>query len=204
VSAPGFAGRLPVFALFAALVAASVPALVPRAPAKAPSANELQEIERRLLAGARLHVALPAPAPAGAAAFCAGCHPAPPHAARSLVAAFANEHASRMDCLLCHWSGAGGARPAPAWQVTSGAGSFLAVLPPQRATNEELQRLRATVTAVRRCFERGPGCADCHRPGGMSGLAPPGTSAARLAALERLERYFTLAPGEKWYFPQLQ
>jgi hypothetical protein len=27
---------------------------------------------------------------------------------------------------------------------------------------------------------------------------------ARVAALERLENHFTLAPGEKWYFPRIQ
>jgi hypothetical protein len=38
----------------------------------------------------------------------------------------------------------------------------------------------------------------------MGALGQPGSSPSRTAALERLENYFTLVPGEKWYFPQLK
>ena len=115
-----------------------------------------------------------------------------------------NEHAGRMDCLLCHWSAAGGSRPAPAWQVQAGSTAFLAVLPRERSSKDQLAALRSAAMAGRRCFERGPGCAGCHRPGDIGTLARPGSTPARVAALERLENHFTLAPGEKWYFPRIQ
>jgi mono/diheme cytochrome c family protein len=115
----------------------------------------------------------------------------------------ANEHARRMDCLVCHWSSAGGVQPAPAWQVLSGT-AFLVALPAERSSREQVAALRAAVTAGRRCFERGQGCTGCHRPGGLGALVRPGTSPGTTAALERLENYFTLAAGEKWYFPQLE
>jgi hypothetical protein len=38
----------------------------------------------------------------------------------------------------------------------------------------------------------------------MAGLVRPGSDPGRAIALERLENYLTLAPGEKWYFPQLE
>jgi hypothetical protein len=38
----------------------------------------------------------------------------------------------------------------------------------------------------------------------MRTLVRPGATPARVAALERLENHFTLAPGEKWYFPRIQ
>ena len=109
-----------------------------------------------------------------------------------------------MDCLLCHWPAAGGSRPAPAWQVQAGATAFLAVLPRERSSKDQLAALRSAAMAGRRCFERGPACAGCHRPGGIGTLVRPGSTPARVAALERLENHFTLAPGEKWYFPRIQ
>jgi mono/diheme cytochrome c family protein len=105
-----------------------------------------------------------------------------------------------MDCLLCHWSAANGpARSDLAWRRRRGVSGALA----QASSKAGLERLRAAATAGRRCFERGPACEDCHRPGGISPLARAGTSSARLGSLERLANYFTLAPGEKWYLPQL-
>ena len=203
MSAGGIAQRLPVFAAFAALAAAGFLPLVRGAPAGDIQLAELAALEKSLLEGARLHPAVKPPAPAGSAAYCAGCHPLPAHAGRRVADAMANEHAARMDCLVCHWSAAGGVRPAPAWQVLSGA-SFLAALPAERSAREHLAALRSSVTAGRRCFERGPGCAGCHRPGGMAALVRPGSDPGRAVDLERLENYFTLAPGEKWYFPQLE
>ena len=64
--------------------------------------------------------------------------------------------------------------------------------------------LRSAVLASRRCFERGPACAGCHLPGGIGTLVRPGSTPARVAALGRLENFFTLAPGEKWYFPLIR
>ena len=157
-----------------------------------------------MTAGARLHPAAAIPAPAGPASWCAECHPGPPHPGAGVSRAMLNEHAGRMDCLLCHWSAAGGSRPAPAWQVQAGATAFLAVLPRERSSKEQLAALRSAAMAGRRCFERGPACAGCHRPGGIGALARPGSTPARVTALERLENYFTLAPGEKWYFPRIQ
>jgi hypothetical protein len=197
------AQRAVVFAVFAALAAAGFLPLVRGGPAAGVPAAELATLEKTLREGARLHPAAKPSPPAATAAFCAGCHPLPAHAGRRVADAMANEHAARMDCLVCHWSQAGGARPAPAWQVQSGA-SLLAALPAERTTAGQLQALRSSVTAARRCFERGPGCGGCHRPGGMAALLRPGTSPSRAAALERLENHFPLAPGEKWYFPQLQ
>jgi mono/diheme cytochrome c family protein len=114
-----------------------------------------------------------------------------------------NAHAARMDCLVCHWSPANGSRPAPAWQV-QGTAAFLAVLSRERASKEQLEALRAAVLQGRRCFERGPGCAGCHRPGDIGALLRPGSPPDRVRALGSLVEYFTLAPGEKWYFPRIQ
>lgn len=204
MSAAGLAGRLSVCALFCAAAVATAPLLRPGVPPGAPSGKQLEALESGMLAAARLHPAAPAPAPAGSAVFCAGCHEAPAHPGRGVRPALANAHGVRMDCLLCHWSAANGPRPAPSWRVAADGDAFLAVLAPERAAPADLERLRAAVTASRRCFERGPACEGCHKPGGMAGLARPGTSAVRAAGLERLENYFTLAAGEKWYFPQLQ
>ncbi|HWR97674.1 MAG TPA: hypothetical protein VN317_04565 [Candidatus Methanoperedens sp.] len=204
MSSAGIPERLGVFAVFAALAAAALLLLTRGTPGVEVQPAELEALEKALFAGDRLHPAVKAPAPAGTAAFCSGCHPLPAHGGRRVIDAMANEHATRMDCLVCHWSAvAGESRPAPAWQVLSGS-SFFAALPAERATRERLGALRSAVTAGRRCFERGPGCAGCHRSGGMALLVRPGTSPGRIAGLEQLENYFTLAPGEKWYFPQLK
>jgi hypothetical protein len=205
VSAASFPRRLAVFAAFAALAAAGAFALRPPAPGAGPSSADLEALEAVMVAGARLHPALQKVEAAGSAAFCAGCHPPPPHTGNRVADAMTNDHAGRMDCLVCHWSASSaGARPAPVWQVQAGS-AFLAALPAERSSKERLAALRSTVTAGgRRCFERGPGCGQCHRPGGMGALTRPGAAPQRTAALESLENYFTLAPGEKWYFPQLQ
>lgn len=203
MSAGGQASRITVFIVFAALAAAGALPFARGGPGPGVSAAELAALEKSLRDGARLHAAAKPAVPQPAASFCAGCHPLPAHGGRGVAVAMLNEHASRMDCLVCHWASAAGARPAPAWQVHSGV-SFLAVLPVERATADRLAALRSSVTAVRRCFERGPDCDGCHRPGGMAGLLRPGAPPGRGGALETLENYFTLAPGEKWYFPQLQ
>ena len=200
----GAVSRLGVFAFFAALSAGVLLLLFPGARQLSPSPADLEALEGKLLAGARLHPPSPAPAAPGSAAFCVACHQAPPHAGRGVRTALANEHASRMDCLLCHWSAANGARPAPTWQVATGTAAFLGMITREQSSKGGLERLRAAVTTGRRCFERGPACEGCHRPGGMSALVRSGTPPERTAALERLENYFTLAPGEKWYLPQMQ
>jgi hypothetical protein len=203
VSGTGIAQRLAVFAVFSTLAVAGLLPLVRGAPAVEVRPDEFQALERALFDGARFHPAVRPAAPVGTATYCAGCHPLPAHGGSRVVDAMANEHASRMDCLVCHWSATGASRPAPAWQVLSGS-SFLVALPAERASREQLAALRAAVTAGRRCFERGQGCAGCHRPGGLGALVRPGTAPGMITALERLENYFTLAPGEKWYFPQLE
>jgi hypothetical protein len=197
-----FGQRLALFVVFSALAAAFLP-LVRGGSAGGIRPAELEALEKAMLDSARLHPPVKPPAPAGTAAYCAGCHPLPAHGGRRVADAMANEHANRMDCLVCHWSAAGGMRPPPVWQVQSGS-SFLAVLPAERSSREQLSALRSAVTAGRRCFERGPQCAGCHRSGGIGALVRPGSDPGRAAALERLETYFTLAPGEKWYFPQLK
>ena len=197
-------GRLAVFALFVLLAGGVVLLLLPGAPPQAPSAEELEAIEAKMFADARLHPPAAPPPSAGAASFCVECHPSPPHPGRGLRTVLANQHAARMDCLLCHWSAANGLRPAPTWQAAAGAPGFLGLLDRERLSKTALQGLRAAVTASRRCFERGPACEGCHRAGGMTTLASKDSSPARIASLERLENYFTLAPGEKWYLPQVQ
>ena len=204
MSGPGIGERLTVFAVFTGLAAAAAAALIAGSPAAAPSTADLAALEAKMAAGARLHPATAVPAPAGPAAWCAECHPGLPHPGTGAAGAMLNEHAGRMDCLLCHWPAAGGSRPKPAWQVQAGATAFLAVLPRERSSKEQLAALRASATAGRRCFERGPACGACHRAGGIGALLRAGSSPAREAALERLENYFTLAPGEKWYFPSIQ
>ena len=201
MSGAGLRQRLAVFALFAALAAAGLSALVAGVPAAAPAVSDLAALEAKMAANARLHPAAPTPVPAGPAAWCAECHPGLPHPGTGVAAALLNDHAGRMDCLLCHWSAANGERPRPAWQVQADTSAVLTVLPRERASKDQLVALRAAAATGRPCFERGPSCAGCHRPGGIGGLARPGSSPERSASLERLEKYFTLAPGEKWYFP---
>ena len=200
----GLGQRVGVFVVFAALAAAAASTFFTGAPAAAPTGAELAALAAKMAAAARLHPLAAIPAPAGPAPWCTTCHPAPPHPGAGVDRAMLNEHAGRMDCLLCHWSAASGARPVPAWQVQAGATAFLAVLPRERSTQEQLAALRSTAMTGRRCFERGPACTACHRQGGIGALARPGSTPGRAAALERLENHFSLAPGEKWYFPRLQ
>ncbi len=203
MSTAGLGQRISVFVVFATLAIASV-AFIARGPAAAPASADLASTEARMAAPAHLHPASAMPAPVGPALWCAECHPGLPHPGTGVDRAMLNEHAGRMDCLLCHWSAAGGARPAPGWKVQAGTTAFLAVLPPERSSKDQLAALRSAAMAGRRCFERGPACGGCHRPGGIAALSRPGSLPARVAALERLETYFTLAPGEKWYFPRIQ
>lgn len=204
MSTTGLGERIVVFVVFMALAAVAASAFMPGVPAAAPSSAELAALEAKMIAAAHLHPAASLPTPAGPAPWCGSCHPGLPHPGGGVNRAMLNEHAGRMDCLLCHWSAAGGSRPAPAWQVQAGATSFLAVLPRERLAKDQLAALRSSATAGRRCFERGPACAGCHRSAEIGTLARPGSTPARLTALARLENYFTLAPGEKWYFPRIQ
>jgi hypothetical protein len=194
--------RITVFAVFAALAAAAAAAVIAAPPAAAPTSGELAAQEARMVLAARLHVAAAVPAPAGSAPWCAECHQGPAHPGSGVSPAMLNAHAARMDCLLCHWPAAAGSLPAPAWQVLGGTAMFLSVSPRERLSRERLTALRSTATVTRRCFERGSPCAGCHRPGGLGSVARPGSAAGHTASLERLERYFALAPGEKWYFAQ--
>ncbi len=200
----GLGQRIAVFVVFTALAAAAASTLIAGAPAAAPTTAELAALETKLTAGALLHPPAAILSPAGPAVWCAECHPGLPHPGRGVDRALLNEHATRMDCLLCHWPAAAGSRPAPAWQVQAGSTAFLAIVPRERLSKDQLALLRSAAMAGRRCFERGPACGGCHRPGDIGALARPGSSPARVAALERLANYFTLAPGEKWYFPQIR
>jgi len=204
MSAAKLGQRLAVFVVCASLAAAAATTLIAGFPAAAPSAAELASLEATITGAARLHPTAVVTVAAGSASWCAECHPGLPHPGTGVAAAVLNAHAGHMECLLCHWSAANGARPVPAWQVQAGSTMFLAVLPRERSSQEQLAALRTAATVGRRCFERGPACAGCHRPGGIGTLARPGESPAHAAALERLENYFTLAPGEKWYFPHIQ
>jgi len=195
--------RISVFAVFVVLAAAAG-SLTAGIPGAALTGDELAALEAKMTAAARLHPVAETPAPAGPAAWCAECHPGLPHAGARVDRAMLNEHAGRMDCLLCHWSVASGSRPAPAWQVQAGSTAFLAVVPRERSSKDQLAALRSAAMAGRRCFGRGPACAGCHRPGDIATLVRPGATPARVSALERLENQFTLAPGEKWYFPRIQ
>ena len=204
MSASGLGQRIAVFAVFAALAAAVASTFVTGVPAAAPTSEDLAALEAKMTTAARLHPAGSIPAPAGPAPWCAECHPGLPHPGASVDRAMLNEHAGRMDCLLCHWSAGGGSRPAPVWQVHAGATAYLTVLPRDRLSKDQLEALRSAATASRRCFERGPSCAGCHRPGDIGTLVRPGSTPARVAALGHLENHFTLSPGEKWYFPRIQ
>jgi len=204
MSTTGMKERIAVFAVFAVLAAAAASAFMPGVPAAAPTSAELAALEAKMTAAARLHSAAVAPVPDGPAAWCAECHPGLPHPGTGVARAMLNEHAGRMDCLLCHWSALGGSRPVPAWQVMGGGTAFLAVLPPDRSSKDRLTALRSAVLAGRRCFERGPTCGGCHRPGEIGALLRPGSTPSRAARLERLGNHFTLAPGEKWFFPRIQ
>lgn len=200
----GLRQRIAVFAVFAALAAAATSAFIPGVPAAAPTNAELADLETKMTTVTRRHPAAAVPIPAGPAAWCAECHPGLPHPGTGVARAMLNEHAGRMDCLLCHWSAISGSRPVPTWQVKSGTTAFLAVLPPDRSSKDRLTALRAAVLAGRRCFERGPTCGGCHRPGVIGTLMRAGSAPSRAASLERLGNHFALAPGEKWYFPRIQ
>ena len=204
MSQSGLGQRIAVFAVFAALTAAAASTFITSVPAAAPTSVDLAALEAKMITAARLHPVAAIPAPAGPAPWCAECHPGLPHPGVGVDRAMLNEHAGRMDCLLCHWSAGGGSRPVPAWQVQAGSTAYLAVLPRERLSKDQLTALRSAVLAGRRCFERGTTCAGCHRPGDIGDLVRPGTTPARVAALGRLEDHFTLAPGEKWYFPRIQ
>jgi len=201
----GAAGRLGVAIGTAVLCGAAL--LVPLLegpPAAAPSAADLGELQARMAAGARLHPPAPVVPPRGSEPFCRECHPAAPHRGTRVRDAVTNAHAGWMDCLGCHWASEAGERPAPAWVAGRGGGAFAAILPADRATPEALAALRAQVTERRPCFVRGPDCGSCHRVGGMEEWARTGGQPSQLPPPERLEAVFTLAPGEKWYFPQFQ
>ncbi|MHB8834880.1 MAG: hypothetical protein ACYC9Y_04135 [Candidatus Methylomirabilia bacterium] len=204
MSRAGLGQRIAVFVVFASLAVAVASTFVTGVPAAAPTRAELEALEAKMTTAARLHLMAAIPAPAGPAPWCAGCHPGLPHPGVGVDRAMLNEHAARMDCLLCHWSAAGGSRPVPAWQVRAGAVEYLALLTQERLSNDGLSALRSAVLASRRCFVRGPSCDGCHRPGEIGTLVRPGSTPARVAVLGRLEDHFTLAPGAKWYFPRIQ
>jgi len=196
--------RISVFVVFAVLVAAVASTFFTGLPAAAPTRADLAALEAKMTALARLHPVAAAPAPVGPAPWCAECHPGLPHPGSGVDRAMLNEHAARMDCLLCHWSAVSGPRPVPAWQVQGGATAYLAVLPREQLSSDRLAALRTAALASRRCFARGPACTDCHRTGEIDALVRPGSTSARAAALGRLENQFTLTSGEKWYFPRIQ
>lgn len=203
MSAGLLAQRLAVFVGFAALAAAAGIPVFGRSTAPGPE-KDATALKTPLAAAARLHPVFAPPPPAGPAPWCGQCHAGLPHPGKGIAAAMLNEHAGRMDCLLCHWPAAGGQRPGPAWKVQAGGSLFLTVLAGERSSKEDLVALRTAATVGRPCFGRGPACASCHRPGLMGPLLQPDATPGRAAALERLENYFTLAPGEKWYFPNIR
>ncbi len=204
MSAPP-AGRIAVAVATAAACVASLFALGTGAARIAtPRVSDLGEREASMLAAARLHPGPPPLPELGTASFCRECHPPVPHPGVGVREALLNAHAAWMDCLACHGAGGEGGFLPPRWVTGPGKGVYAAVLPPERSGREELVGLRARVTARRPCFERGGGCQGCHRPGGMESWARPDAVPQRTEQLERLESVFTLAPGEKWYFPQFQ
>lgn len=197
--------RLASLALAVALCAAGVALALPRrAGVEAPTDGELATLALELGARARLHPEPRPPGdPFGSAVFCLECHPAAPHPGEAIGAAMSNEHSSRFDCLVCHWTAEAGARPMPSWRVLSGGDSRLA-FDGESTARGHLAGVRAAVTVRRPCFTRGPGCADCHRPGGLAGMLRPGSPPSLAGALERLGEHFRLPPGRKWYFPTLR
>jgi hypothetical protein len=151
---------------------------------------------------------LPDPAP-----FCLTCHPPPPHPGGGTSPAFLNHHSTIFDCLVCHWGKALGSQPDLTWdrrpQREGGAAEegpedtlVLRVAGPLEGGKRDPAGLREKVTETRVCFERGPGCRDCHGGGRLGRYARPGLSDDSEKALETLREIFFLSKGEKWYFPR--
>ena len=145
----------------------------------------------------------PRPAPAGSAAFCAAVPPGAAAPGPGVAVALHNEHASRMDCLLCHWSAAA-RRPAGA--VLAGPRGRPGV--PRGLAPGAARRGRSSSGPALR-GRRPDGAASSAARGASAATAPAGSPPWRAPAprrdgwpaLERLENYFTLAPGREVVLP---
>ena len=173
--------------------------------------KELVETRRTMLEGARFHQPLPPPEYPESGAFCRECHPFPPHPGDGVAPIFLNHHAASFECLVCHWAASEGSPPNLEWgrtragAATEGGGVrrlFLGLDDPAGGAEGDLAAMRDRVLTGRVCFDKGPACRECHRPGGMTRYARPGTNPQTEAALEKFPDFLTLSRGERWYFPQ--
>lgn len=183
-------------ALCAAVLAAA--ALGPPKPPPAAGGGTPGVTRESLLEAARLHTPLPLPGFPEPSSFCGGCHPLPPHSGEGTEPAFLNHHATVFECLVCHWARVSGERPLPLWD----RGSILRLEDFSERGKEAVAEAREGVLRAQKCFDRGRGCASCHRPGGMEPYGRPGLAPQALGTMERLPEFLTLSPGAKWYFPQ--
>ena len=168
----------------------------------------LLESRRAMLEGARFHKPLPLPSSPERGAFCSTCHPFPPHPGEGVAELLLNQHAVTFECLVCHWAASEGSPPdfewagAPSGPSGEGGGGRKLFLGLAAGAGEDPEAMRSRVTAGQACFDRGPGCRDCHRAGGLSRYARPGMEARDAEALEKLPDYLTLSRGARGYFPQ--
>jgi len=171
----------------------------------------LEEARRTMLEEARFHQPLALPEYPESGSFCRECHPFPPHPGKGVGPAFLNHHAASFECLACHWAASEGSSPELDWSSTRSGGATeadggrrlsLGLAEGAGGTKSDLAAMRNRVVSGRVCFDRGPACRECHRPGGMTRYTRPGSSSQEAAALEKLPDFLTLSRGARWYFPQ--
>jgi hypothetical protein len=218
LSGPSQKGSLAAAALFTALAALAVFAAWSRHGASdwTEMENRLLEQRQAMMAGATLHVSTGQPEHPNSASFCGECHTLPPHPGEGVKPAFLNQHAGFLECLVCHWAGASGEQPDLIWDLpprpvkegeAEGAAAkklLLKLDAPLDGSTRDLAALRDRITDRQKCFDRVPGCTQCHAKGKMARYARPGLSSKAEASLEKLPDFFTLSRGAKWYFPQKQ
>jgi hypothetical protein len=205
-------------ALFTALAALAAFAAWPRHDASdwTEMKGRLLEQRQAMMAGATLHLPTGPPEHPESASFCGKCHSLPPHPGAGVKPAFFNQHAGFFECLVCHWAGASGEQPDLIWdrpprpvkegeeEGTAAKKLFLKLDAPLNGSTRDLAALRDRVIDRQKCFDRGPGCTQCHGKGKMARYARPGLSSKAEASLEKLPDFFILSRGSKWYFPQKQ
>lgn len=213
MSSPQAKGALGALLFFSLLAALAFPVGLPGTGDSRKSLDSLPAEEENMTSERNFHrktapPELPDPAP-----FCLTCHPLPPHPGEGTSPAFLNQHSTTFDCLVCHWGRALGSQPDLTWDrrprrkgdpAEEGLEDTLVlrVADPLEGGKRDPSDLRGKVTETRVCFERGPGCRECHGGGGLGRYARPGMSADSEKSLESLREIFFLSKGEKWYFPR--
>ncbi len=139
----------------------------------------------------------PAAAPDRPRGFCEGCHDPRPHRRKAEVRAMLNYHAGRMHCLVCHGrpflEPAGGLvrREDRLWPAAGG----------REASENDMTEWRRRATLKAPCFDAGPGCADCHRPGGLVDFRILGYGEEKAGRLVNLEANILQSVSQKWFYP---